>query len=503
MNSTPAQPKPPVGAIAAGIVLSVVILLLWALQLVTVASLGQSDPAGNGLAQAYAAIQMIVLWLLLMVLTILAGARGVAPRAAKIAALVIVPASGLVTSAAAGLLSRPFVSPFLWPIVIPALVPPLIVMWCLFALSAARLRAGTIRIVGGALLAMAVAVCVSIWPLSHMRKAVDDQEAARLQQYDTDLARVAANAPLWEWTPFLDTRDGTKQQKVLDDIRKLDQRQVQAEAMLKRGDFPLRYLAFFDLDPTPALCAKARALLGKRAESLMLDSAKRQPYAAIADQVSAALAAMGWLVGYGCSCDAESTAWETMAKAYTDPLYDVHRLAELRDPKQLGRTARERPERFSMLNAQSHLRGWLRFVDEAGLQAQALAGARQVGSRTADAVEILRDKYDEESRWKLQRFLVRLDLEATQPLCMNALSELHAQFAKIYRPAPADEPRPYSELLQRLGTSEQLPNLIWLSRHGCAAGPELDEAIALVKAYQDSADRAKMLATLTALRSAR
>ncbi len=86
---------------------------------------------------------------------------------------------------------------------------------------------------------------------------------------------------------------------------------------------------------------------------------------------------------------------------------------------------------------------------------------------------------------------------------MNALSELHAQFAKIYRPAPADEPRPYSELLMRLGTSEQLPNLIWLARHGCAAAAELDEAIALVNAYQDSADRTKMLATLTALRSAR
>jgi hypothetical protein len=55
--------------------------------------------------------------------------------------------------------------------------------------------------------------------------------------------------------------------------------------------------------------------------------------------------------------------------------------------------------------------------------------------------------------------------------------------------------------LQRLGTSEQLPDLIWLARHGCTAETELNEAIALVSAYQDSADRAKMLATLMALRS--
>ena len=503
MNTTPAVAKPPVGAIAAAIVLSIVILLLWGLHLVTVASLGRSDPAGNGLAQAYAAILMIGLWLLLLILAVLAAVKGAAPRAATVAALILVPVSGLAASVAADLLARPFISPFLWPLIIPALIPPLLVLWCLLALSAAWLRASAIRIVAGVLLTAMIAICVSIWPLSQMRKSADGRETARLQKFDADLARVAADAPLWDWTPFLDTRDGTKRERVLGSIRKLVRRQAEAETMLDRGDFPLRYLAFFDLDPTAALCAKARAQLGKQVEPLVLNNAKPQPYAAISEQVSGAVAAMGWLVGYGCSCDAESKAWEAMAKAYADPSYDIYRLAELRDPKQLGRTARERPQRFSMLNAQSHLRGWLKFIDDPGLQAQALAGGRQAGSRTVDAVEILRDKYDEESRWKLQRFLVKLDLEATQPLCENALSELHAQFAKIYRPTGGDEPRPYSELLLRLGTSEQLPNLIWLARHGCAAGAELDEAIALVNAYQDSADRTKMLATLTALRSAR
>lgn len=32
------------------------------------------------------------------------------------------------------------------------------------------------------------------------------------------------------------------------------------------------------------------------------------------------------------------------------------------------------------------------------------------------------------------------------PLCTNALSELHGQFAKIYRPGANDEPRPDSGL---------------------------------------------------------
>ena len=127
-------------------------------------------------------------------------------------------------------------------------------MWALFTLSAARLRAGITGVVAGVLLATIFAVCVSIWPLSQVRRAVEDQEAARLQKYDADFARFPANAPLWDWTPFLDTRDGTKRQKVFDSIRKLDRRQAEAEAMLDRGDFPVGHLGSFDLDPTPALC---------------------------------------------------------------------------------------------------------------------------------------------------------------------------------------------------------------------------------------------------------
>jgi hypothetical protein len=52
---------------------------------------------------------------------------------------------------------------------------------------------------------------------------------------------------------------------------------------------------------------------------------------------------MDWLVGYDCSCDAESLAWETMAKAYRDPNFDVVRLAEIRGPRSLGRVLHEHP----------------------------------------------------------------------------------------------------------------------------------------------------------------
>jgi hypothetical protein len=202
---------------------------------------------------------------------------------------------------------------------------------------------------------------------------------------------------------------------------------------------------------------------------------------------------MEWLVGYGCPCDAESLAWESMAKAYRDPGFDVFRLAELRDPKNLGRVLREDPARFSMLTPQAHLKAWLKFAEDKGLREQALAGARKLDHRTADAVEMLGG--DEHDARTLLSYLPVLDLEATAPLCGAALRVLHGQFRQIYRPGK-DDPRPYQELLERLGVGEQLPALAWLAEHGCDADAELREAEALVRAYQDSSERAAMLATL-------
>jgi hypothetical protein len=359
--------------IAAAIILSALVAPLWVLSLATLGSLGNSDAAGNAIGEAYAAIQIIALWSLLTVMTVIAAIKGSVSRPAMAAALVIVPASGFVAMAAADLLARAHLSPFLWPIVLPAAVPPLAVIWCFLALL------GRTRIAGiavAALPAVMLAVCILIQPLSAMRKAVNDRETARLEQYDADLARVPANAAMWDWTPFLDTRDDTKRAKVLDRIRSLDQRQAQAESMLDRGDFPIRYLGFFDLDPTPALCDKARSLLRKQVAPLVLKSPNSRPYSEVAMQVSDAVAGMNWLVGYDCSCDAESMAWESMATGYSNTNFDVHRLAELRAPKELGRILRERPERFSMLGPKSHLKGWLRFADDKDLHEKALAGAR-------------------------------------------------------------------------------------------------------------------------------
>ncbi len=328
-----------------------------------------------------------------------------------------------------------------------------------------------------------------------MRNEADDRVAEALEKYNADLAKLPADAPLWEWAPFLDTRNSTKQEELLAHIRTLDRRQSDAELMLERGDFPLGFLGRLDLTPTPAICDKARALLRRQVKPLALQTPNSKPYSEIFWPVANALAAMKWLVGHDCSCDAESQAWETMASAYRDTNFDVVELRELRDEKNLGRQVREYPERFSMLTPKAHLKAWLSFADKGEYREQALAGARKLDHRTSDAVAMLNDKYDIRAPWQVLKYLPVLDLEMTAPLCQATLNQIDGDIAKVYRPK-ADDPRPYSELLDRLGAYQPLTALVWAAGHGCEAEPELSEAEELIRTYQDSPARVAMLATL-------
>jgi hypothetical protein len=490
--------KASAGALVACSVLSFVTLPAYAFGIALLASLTGSDPAGNAYSQGFAAIAIIFIWLLLALIALIAVVKGSVPVPAIIATAILIPASGLVAMEVLELLTKPSQPPYLWPIVIPAAVPPLVVAFSFWALLPSLRPILRARLAAGALLGAIFLLCAAVAPFEAIRARDDDQIAAAQEKLQADYAHLPADTPLWDLLQFLPKFYGEQEIGLNARIHKRAQRQTEAEQMLDRGDFPLRYLSAIDLDPTPSLCDKVRNELRQQAAMLVLKSGETKPYDVIAQQVADAVVAMNWLVGYGCSCDAESLAWETMSKAYTGSSFDQVELQRMRDPKELGRILRQYPERFSQLTPKAHLKAWLSFADKDEFHDRALAGARQLDHRTADAIEMLNDQTDISAPWKVQKYMPMLDLEVTPALCRAALSVLHTEFEKTARP-PADDPRPYSELLARLGAYEPLNALIWVAAHGCDAEPELKLAEDLIGSYQDSFDRQMMLRSLAAL----
>jgi len=486
-----------VGA-GAVLVLTVPTVLVWLLALAMLSSLGGSDAAGNALGEAYAAIGVILLWALLGLITLITVLKGAMPWPLAAAAVVLVPASGFAAFGALELLSKAGRAPFLWPIVIPALTPPLIAAFCICSVLPAVRSAAPMRFAGPLVWFAVALVSIAIVPLQQVRDRLNDAEATIRQKIDAEYASLPANARLPELAPFLSKLRGNAQDDLVTRIRGLPDRQRDAETMLERGDFPLGYLGRIDLEPSPVLCEKARVTLRRGAEPLTLPPGTSKPYALIAERVGDALAAMQWLVGYDCACDAESLAWEIAAKNYADTNFDVVELARLRDPQELGRIVRRNPEHFSMLTQRSHLKAWLKFAEDPKERETVLAGARALDHRTADAVEMLQDKYDIAAPWTALAYLPVLALEPTPALCAVALTEIRKELAGIYHPPP-DDPPPYRELVQRLGRERQFPALIWLAENGCNAQAALSEGIALVRAYNDSPERATMLAQLQRL----
>jgi hypothetical protein len=494
--------KTSTGAVAACIFLSLLALLALlahAFFIALLTSLTGSDAAGNAYSQAFAAIAFIIVWLLLALITLIAAIKGSFPLPAIIAAIVLIPTSGLVVMDVQGLLSRPNLTPYLWPIVIPVLIPAPVIAFSFWALSPRLRTAIPARIAVSAIWGAVFLLCAAVVPFDMIRNRADDDIAAARAKIAADYARLPTDAPLQDLLPFMASLYDDKVTELRNRVRNRAGRQAEAEAMLVRGDFPLRYLNQIDLDPTPSLCEKARAQLRQQAAPLVLKTGETKPYAIIAQRVSDAVVAMKWLVGYDCSCDAESRAWEDMAKAYTGTNFDVFELARLRDPKELGRILNHYPERFSMLTSKAHLKAWLKFADDKQYRDRALAGARQLDHRTADATEMLRDKLDISAPWQVLKHMPALDLEPTPALCAAVLMELRNRFDKTFRPA-ADDQRSYSELLARLGADRPLTALAWVAGHGCDAEAELSLAEDLIRSYQDSFDRQMMLRSLGSLR---
>lgn len=483
-----------------GIVVAALTAFVTLFAVASVSDMGGSDAAGNGMAEGFATLGILALYFVTGLFALIAMLGGDMPYVGRAAYALLIACAGVAIWMAFTLLLRPSQVPGQWPIAIVAGTPALAVAYGLWALIAPLRAAVGPRVAGGVLLGGLALLSLCIVPMSVVRNTADEREAARVAGWQARFDATPGSAPLQQWLPFLNSDVYSLEEAARQKILALPTREHDAEAMLDGDTFPFGRLSEFDFDPTPEFCSKALASLSRRAAAVPPSGAK-STFDDVSDQVAGASAAITWLVSFACSSDAQSSAWEAVARRYGATDYQVDGLVQARDPKRLGSVLYNSPPHAAMLTSKASLHAWLSFAwGPGGIAPDAatyLEGARKLNHRTADAVTWLTDPYAKEEAWELTRFIPELDLEPTPQLCAAALNGIGADLTDAYHPTE-DNPLDYSELDDRLGQGRPLQALVWLAGHGCAAQPQIEAAEALVKSYRPAPEREAMLAALAA-----
>jgi hypothetical protein len=114
-----------------GVIVLLLAAVLWIALVADLASMNQSDAAGNGLSYSFGVLMALALWVLLAVLLVIAGTRGAIPPAAVAGAFLLVPLSCWSVVRLIGVLrdrSQPR-----WLIAFPALIPVVFASYAVWA----------------------------------------------------------------------------------------------------------------------------------------------------------------------------------------------------------------------------------------------------------------------------------------------------------------------------------------------------------------------------------
>jgi hypothetical protein len=196
--------------------------LIWIAQIETLSNMSGSDATGNGLAQGFAMLEIILLWLLLAVMLFMASVLASMPIPVVVPGLVLIPASGLSALSALDFHSRGSTGPYLWPIVISAAVPPLISLLCLWSIISPVRTSILDWCAAGVVWVTTLMLSASIFPLRHLRHMVEIQRGAERDMWAANFAKPAEDAPLLDRIRFLETPDATRVDQVIAGITRLD-----------------------------------------------------------------------------------------------------------------------------------------------------------------------------------------------------------------------------------------------------------------------------------------
>lgn len=333
MSTTRSGPR--VVMTAAFVVVLVLSVVLWAATVANTVTIKSSDAAGNALSHAFGVLMAIALFVLLAILLTLAAVRGVMPVWMRIAAVVLVPASGAATIAAIEIMSQGTEWPVRWPLLIPAAAPGLLIILALWTALPSVRGLAPAAVVGGVALGGLVLLSVAPWPLLRDRDRVRSAGPGELQAiraakrarwsdrdraaHRAELEAIEPNASLYEWLPFTEPGDPVRD-RALAAIHRLPDRQQQLEEMVRAGNVAaVREVPALATDATPALCDAAR-------EAVVFHARRSRPeptdgaisYARYASDVEFYMPTVEWLAARGCSLGDALAELDTTARAYVD-----------------------------------------------------------------------------------------------------------------------------------------------------------------------------------------
>ena len=282
--------------------------------LLCLANLRHGDDAGSGLASTLVIIYGLVLWILLGSLLAIARLQGRIPAWSGVAAIVLLPLSGI----AAALATDIFKTEARWVAIVPVLLPPLIAAYAMWAHLPQTHRALPPSITGavawGAVLLLTLAPLPRFFALQAERaaiaarqiaeqKAVAAQEEERRQTKLARFEKLNPDSPLWEWAAFIDDKELAP--RAVQGARTLTHRQADAATALQQGmGFPLVDYRRLDLDVTPEFCAAAGGFL--REDAAAHPPPDLEAYAAyevVHQNFSPYLEAVEWLTQKNCDID--------------------------------------------------------------------------------------------------------------------------------------------------------------------------------------------------------
>ena len=325
----------------------VITVLLWAATVANGVTMRSSDAAGNALSHAFGVLMAIALFVLMAILLVLAAIRGEMPMWMRIAAVILVPASGAATIAAIELLSQSTEWPVRWPLAIPVLAPALLVAMALWGYIPSVRAVAPAPVVGTVAFGALALLSVAPWPLLRERSRIRTAGPGELQAIraakrassgsaERDararaLESLESEPSLYAYLPFTEPGDPLRE-RAMARIVSLPERQREAEEMVRMGNVAaMREVPNLAVTATPALCDAARESIILHARRVRPDDGERpRSYAMAARDVEFYMPTVEWLTQRGCSLGDALSELETTAHAYPDSPERARFLARLR-----------------------------------------------------------------------------------------------------------------------------------------------------------------------------